>query len=153
MYTPLFNSCPLGGRILEFSKPSFSERPASESLKKNNSLLQPQTVEYRSLQTFGKAGARPRLKETPLGCSGNACVPNPLQKKGQGAWKMTLSCTQRSCWVFWKALGFLHLIKGSRNKVMTTEVRYVSAITRTHLRKAPCVPSQIVPVRLLLLSA
>lgn len=151
MHPPLFNSCPLGGHLLElYLEAIFSEHPPSVAKKKTN--------HYYGLLSIARSGclARPaptQIKRDTLGLQGEPRRYEPLPKKGRARGKWHALTYAEIMLSVLKGFGFLCLIKGSGNKVMTTGVRYVSAITRTHLRKAPCVPSQIVPVRLLLLSA
>lgn len=151
MHPPLFNSHPLGGHLLElYLEDIFSERPPSVGKKKTN--------HYCGLLSIAHSGllARPaptQIKRDTLGMQRERRRYEPLPKRGRARGKWHALTYAEIMLSVLKGFGFPLPHQRSGNKVMTTGVRYVSAITRTHLRKAPCVPSQIVPVRLLLLSA
>lgn len=151
MHPPLFNSRPLWGHLLElYLEDIFSERPPSVGKKKTN--------HYCGLLSIAHSGllARPaptQIKRDTLGMQRERRRYEPLPKRGRARGKWHALTYAEIMLSVLKGFGFPLPHQRSGNKVMTTGVRYVSAITRTHLRKAPCVPSQIVPVRLLLLSA
>lgn len=152
MHPPLFNSRPHWGHLLElYLEDIFSLRPSSVGKK-------PKTNHYYELLSIAHSRllARPAptlIKRDTLGLQRECRRYEPLPKRGRARGKWHALTYAEIMLSVLKGFGFPLPHQRSGNKVMTTGVRYVSAITRTHLRKAPCVPSQIVPVRLLLLSA